>query len=360
MRFLVVNGPNLDRLGTREPKTYGSTTLAELEGKITNWASSMGADADFFQSASEAKIIAAIHGFDGEGIVINPGAFTHTSRAIADAIRAIPTPVVEVHISNVKRREPWRAESVLAESCARTIYGRGVTGYRDALRHLLNRLALPFETIQYGPHQDNVGDLRRGGGDLVVFAHGGIWLDQYERDTTESLCVDLTNRGFDTWNIEYRRLGTGGGWPASAHDVLMALDFVPQMRLGSRRTIVISHSAGSHLSAWAAPRARTTVDLHVALGPLLDLGASVEGDHVCGPGAKTMIEGGSPAVMTPDGIKTVIVHGDADEIVPVDHSVRYAEVHHVEHHRSAASHFSLLDPSRPEWEWVVGEIGAAT
>jgi 3-dehydroquinate dehydratase-2 len=261
MRFLVVNGPNLDLLGTREPEVYGSTTLADLEAMIEGWATAMGAEAECIQSNSEAEIIDHIHDFGGDAVVINPGAFTHTSHAIADAIRGTGVQAVEVHISNIKEREPWRAESFIAAASVRTIYGRGLVGYRDAMRHLRNRAVVPLRVVRYGPHEDNIGDLRRGDdrSELAVFVHGGLWRREYERDTTESLAVDMTTRGFDTWNIEYRRLGNGGGWPASGHDVLMALDSIPRLGVEPRRVVVVGHSAGSQLLMWAAQRTHTPI-----------------------------------------------------------------------------------------------------
>ena len=356
MRFLVVNGPNLNLLGTRQPDVYGSTTLADLEALIEKWAAAMGSETECVQSNSEGEIIDLIQGFEGDGIVINPGAFTHTSHAIADAIRGVDVPSVEVHISNVREREPWRAHSLIAAACTRTIYGRGIVGYRNAMRHLLNRAAMPFSTVRYGPHPDNVGDLRVGGGDLVVFAHGGLWRHEYERDTTESLAVDLTGRGFDTWNIEYRRLGTGGGWPASGHDVLTALDSIPQLGLEPDRVIVVGHSAGSHLLMWAAPRSRVTIELHVALAPLLDLEAAVENADPGAEEARVFLESGAPARVDPGGVETVLVHGDADQIVPVSRSMGMAEHHVMEHHHTGCDHFSLLDPTKPEWTWVTNRI----
>ena len=91
------------------------------------------------------------------------------------------------------------------------------------MRHLVNRSAMPFDTVRYGPHPDNIGDLRGEGRDLVVLAHGGLWKQEFARDGTESLAIDLARRGYRTWNLEYRRLGGGGGWPGSGHDVLTAL-----------------------------------------------------------------------------------------------------------------------------------------
>jgi 3-dehydroquinate dehydratase II len=360
MRLLVINGPNLNLLGTREPEIYGSTTLADLDTRVRTWASGLGVDVETEQSNSETRIIELIQTFPGDGIVLNPGAFTHTSRAIADAIVGVGTPVVEVHISNIRRREPWRAVSVVAEACARTIYGRGIVGYREAIRHLANRAAMPFETVRYGPHDDNVGDLRRGGDRLVVLVHGGFWRHEYERDTTESLALDLARRGHTTWNIEYRRLGGGGGWPGSGHDVLMALDAIPQLGLSPDRVTVVGHSAGAQLLMWAASRGAVEPSLHIALAPVLDLAAIAGSGEVGSSECRLLLDQGAPEVMRPDGVETVLVHGDGDQIVPVSQSVEISSRHELEHHRTDCDHFSLLDPTGPEWTWVVDRIAAGT
>ena len=358
MRFLVVNGPNLNLLGSREPEVYGSTTLAELEDQIGVWAGELGAEAEVEQSNDESRIIHLIHTFDGDGIVLNPGAFTHTSRAIADAVAGVNTPVVEVHISNIQEREPWRAVSVLAEAGARTIFGRGIGGYRSAMRHLVNRAAVPFETVRYGPHDDNVGDLRKAGPELVVLAHGGVWKREFERDLTESLAVDLHDRGYSTWNIEYRRLGNGGGWPGSGHDVLTALDSIPRLDVGSDLVTVVGHSAGAYLLMWAAARTRVEVAVHFALGPLLDLETAATAGDVGSEQCALLLDHGAPDAPDPDGVETILVHGDGDQIVPVERSVGFARKHGLEHHRTDCDHFSLLDPGQPEWAWVVDRLGS--
>lgn len=360
MRVLVINGPNLNLLGSREPEVYGEQTLDDLETKVTEWAGAMGVDVALEQSNAEERIIDLIQQFDGDGIVLNPGAFTHTSQAIADAIRSVATPVVEVHISDIRDREPWRSVSVIAPACVRTIYGRGIVGYRNAMRHLRNRAAIPLETVHYGPHDDNVGDLRRGGGDLVVLVHGGLWRHRFERDTVESLAVDLTSRGFDTWNIEYRRLGGGGGWPASGHDVLTALDFIPQLGEGSGRVVIVSHSAGSQLATWAAERSRTEIALHMAMSPLLDLAAAVDQGDVGAEECVRILDGGAPGRTLPARTETVMLHGDADQVVPIERSIALASDEDIELQRFDVDHFSLLDPSKPPWDWVVGRITSTT
>lgn len=356
MKVLVINGPNLNLLGSREPEVYGAMTLDDLEKQVESWASDLGVAVASEQSNSEDRIIDLIQTFDGDGIVINPGALTHTSRAISDAIRSVPAPVVEVHISNIQSREPWRAISVVSEACVRSIYGRGLAGYRDALRHLINRAAVPYETFRYGPHDDNVGDLRNGGDHLVILVHGGLWRQEYERDSTESLAVDLFRRGFSSWNVEYRRLGRDGGWPASGHDVLSALDSIPRLDIEPSRVSIVSHSAGSQLAAWAAPRSSAAVALHVALGALLDIQYTADSGAVGAAEARTLLDLGAPGVVEPVGIPTVLVHGDGDQIVPVERSVGYAAEHGLEHHRTDCDHFSLLDPAKPEWSWVIDRI----
>lgn len=356
MRFLVVNGPNLNLLGTREPEVYGSTTLPELEVGLIDWGESQGIEVECEQSNDETAIVDLIQTFDGDGIILNPAAFSHTSRAIADAIQSVATPVVEVHISNIRAREPWRRHSVISEAAARTIYGRGLQGYRAAVRHLANRLTMDFESVRYGPHEDNVGDLRRGGEDLVVLVHGGLWLQEHERDGTESLAVDLAKRGYDSWNLEYRRLGSGGGWPASGHDVLTALDSISRLETSAARVVLVSHSAGSQLAAWAGSRSRTRIDLHIALAPILDLGATIENGDIGADQARALVEAGAPAMTSLGEIPTVIVHGDTDKVVPVQRSVRLAEQLGLTHHRTGCGHFSLIDPASDEWAWAVDRM----
>lgn len=138
MKVLVLNGPNLDLLGTREPEVYGHATLAELEQKCRDWGTERGIDVTTLQSNHEGALIDALHDAIGtqDGVILNAGALTHYSYALHDAIRAIPVPVVEVHISDISAREPWRQTSVIADACAATIAGKGIEGYREALHTL--------------------------------------------------------------------------------------------------------------------------------------------------------------------------------------------------------------------------------
>jgi len=360
MRVLVLNGPNLNLLGTREPDVYGDTTLDDLESLIEGWSADLGIETRFVQSNHEGEVVDAIHEASGlDGLIINPGALTHTSRAIGDAISSVGVPAVEVHISNIKQREPWRAESLVAPSCVRTIFGRGVGGYQDALRHLQNRAATPFETISYGPHRDNVGDIRRPDAEasgLVVLIHGGLWRQEYERDSTETLAVDLTERGYVTWNIEYRR-GGEGGWPGSAHDVVSAIDFIIR-EIPGMPVATIGHSAGGHLGLWASARRVDVIRLFVGLAPITDLAALARSGAVGSGDAERLLDSGAPATVDPVTGKALLVHGEDDEIVPVSHSTRLSTTTRVEV-VSGMGHFPMLDPKREHWPPIVTELGKA-
>lgn len=141
-RILVVNGPNLNMLGIREPAIYGNGTYAELVQSIQDHAQARGAEVDVFQSNHEGALVDKIQEAYGkcDGIVINPAAYTHTSVAILDALKAVAIPFVEVHLSDIDAREPFRKVSYLAPAAAHRITGRGFEGYLEALDFLL---ALP-------------------------------------------------------------------------------------------------------------------------------------------------------------------------------------------------------------------------
>jgi 3-dehydroquinate dehydratase-2 len=136
MQVLVLNGPNLNLLGKRQPEIYGSLSLSEIEQQVRTLAKELGIEIDFRQSNSEAELIDWIHNSAGKfgALVINPAAYTHTSLALRDAISAVGIPTVEIHISNIHRREPFRHYSYIAEVAVGQIAGFGATSYLLGLR----------------------------------------------------------------------------------------------------------------------------------------------------------------------------------------------------------------------------------
>ena len=137
MNIAIINGPNLNLLGTREPDVYGSKTFEQYFGELQQLFPSVSFD--YFQSNVEGELIDQLQkvGFSHDGIIINPGGYTHTSVAIGDAIAAIPTPVIEVHISNVHAREDFRKLSHVSAKAKGTIMGLGLKGYELAVRYFL-------------------------------------------------------------------------------------------------------------------------------------------------------------------------------------------------------------------------------
>ncbi|GAS93093.1 3-dehydroquinate dehydratase [Mycolicibacterium canariasense] len=140
---LLVNGPNLNLLGTRQPEVYGATTLAEIEAAVAALAAEFGLAVRAVQSNHEGVLIDAIHAARGEcaGIIINPGAYSHTSIAIRDALSSVDLPVVEVHLSNIHAREEFRHHSFVSAVAEAVIAGAGPAGYEYAVRHLAAKFA---------------------------------------------------------------------------------------------------------------------------------------------------------------------------------------------------------------------------
>ena len=141
MKFLVINGPNINMLGIREPGIYGRNTFADLLALLEQTAMDEGVQIDHFQSNHEGCLVDKIQEAFGvyDGIVINPAAYTHTSVAILDALKAVRIPAVEVHISDVDSREDFRKTSYAGLACIKTIKGHGIEGYREAIKFLKNR-----------------------------------------------------------------------------------------------------------------------------------------------------------------------------------------------------------------------------
>jgi 3-dehydroquinate dehydratase-2 len=137
-----MHGVNVDQLGRRDPAQYGTLTLTELERQIAQDARALELEVSFFHSNHEGAFIEHLHGLAGnaDAILINPGAWTHYAWAIRDALEIAALPALEIHLSNVMAREPWRAVSVIGDLCFARIYGQGPSGYREALQQLREKL----------------------------------------------------------------------------------------------------------------------------------------------------------------------------------------------------------------------------
>ena len=141
MQILVLNGVNLDALGRRDPKVYGGLSLNELESRIYEWAHALDISARCRQSNSEGEYIDWIHdAYDTvDALIVNPGAWSHYSYAIRDALELLEVPFVEVHLSNIEGREEWRRHSVVADIATHRVIGKGPDGYREALEYLVGK-----------------------------------------------------------------------------------------------------------------------------------------------------------------------------------------------------------------------------
>ncbi len=142
-RIEVMHGANLDQLGRRDPEQYGELTLTELERRISETAGELGLATRFFQTNHEGDFVEHLHRLDGlaDAIVLNPGAWTHYSYAIRDALEVAALPAVEVHLSDIEHREEWRRKSVIGELCIARVAGKGPAGYREALERLKTELS---------------------------------------------------------------------------------------------------------------------------------------------------------------------------------------------------------------------------
>lgn len=377
---LVINGPNLNLLGVREPDVYGSTTLTELDAGVVAFGAELGLEVETFQSNHEGAIIDRFHSARSthDAVILNGGAFTHYSYAIHDAIVASELPTIEVHISDIYAREEWRRTSVTAPACVYAIVGRGIRGYEDALRRLVAMDTNPGTAITYGDElPDHYGELRLPAGEppypVAVLIHGGFWKNPWTLDIMDRLAIDLSDRGWATWNIEYRRVGTGGGIPETPNDVARAIERLNSIdaSLELTRVTVIGHSAGGHLAQWVAgePLEGVAIRRVVALAPVSDLASAAELSLDDGAVA-SLFEGAMP--LTADELQRyspahrpalnavqLVLHGTLDEWVPVEMSDAYVEVakergDNVTYLREDGDdHMEIIEPASAGWHKVI-------
>jgi len=211
----------------------------------------------------------------------------------------------------------------------------------------------------YGDDPSQYGVLY-GEGPVAVVLHGGFWKAEYDLTLMAALCEDLAQRGWAAWNVEYRRLGNGGGVPETLEDVSAAIDFLAELDVDRLRVVTIGHSAGGHLAAWAATRdnPRVAVTGVVSQAGVLDLARAAELN--LSNGVVNRFLGGQPTSVAspierlPLGVPALLTHGGRDDIVPVEISETFARA-------SGATlivepdedHFGHLDPDNPLWQAVV-------
>lgn len=230
--------------------------------------------------------------------------------------------------------------------------------------------------ISYGPHPDQFGELTHGAGarhpGVVVIVHGGFWRARYDLSLGRPLAADLAARGYTVWNLEYRRVGGGGGWPGTFDDVAAGIDALAGLDVDTSRVVAVGHSAGGHLAAWAAgrPAARVPITGVVSQAGVLSL-ARCARDGVGGTAATDLMGGppeavaayreADPIARVPLAAPVLCVHSRRDENVPFAQSEEYVAA------ASAAGaaarlaetggdHFTLIDPASPDWAVVVDAL----
>jgi 3-dehydroquinate dehydratase-2 len=372
MQFLVVNGPNLNLLGIREPDVYGADSLGDLEDVWRTHAQVLGVGVQTFQSNHEGALIDAIQGAREtcDAIVINPGAYSHYSYAIHDALKAVSLPTIEIHISNLQERESWRSTSVTAPAADLVIYGRGVSGYLDAINHLWAELSVPPETLTYGPEPDNLVDLRipKEPKGAVMLIHGGFWKPQWTRDIMDPLAVRLYEQGWATANIEYRR--GKGSYTASVDDVATARSwlFDNAELVETERILQIGHSAGGFLALKGA-ESESRLSGTLALAPVAALvpmsqvrpGDDPVSTYLGGPQAQD-VELWNEADLSGMPLSAVrLVHGAEDSDVPQTQSEVYRRLSGETVPVTmvpATGHLELIDPSHPVFATLTAELSS--
>lgn len=360
-RIVVVPGPGLD------------------EGECRRFGAEAGVDVEV-RRGEPAAVLGALAAGDLAGVIIAPGPAGLDAGALASAVAATSLPVVAVEPANVRKTVPEPESTRLLVAGARLLYGRGPETARHAVLYLARRSRQRPDTLAYGPEPGRDGDLWVPHGDgphpVAVLFHGGFWYHAWERDLMDGLALDLARRGIAAWNVEYRRVGAGGGWPAPGEDAhratehLLALGPVYGLDLG--RVVVLGHSAGAQLALWvAARRRRASVHpiLAVGLATIADLAAAraegigggsvgrfLHGDGIADP--ERALAEASPMARLPIGVAQLLAHAADDGVVPVSQTTRYAEAARAAGddvtviELEAGGHFGLVDPDTPAWAAV--------
>lgn len=346
---------------------------ARWEEVTHRWAVAVGLDATISGTPNASALHNALEEAlrTVDAILLAPGELTIEPET-AEALRSSDRPAV---------RMVHEVEDGTDPTGLRRIHGRGFAGFHWALRHLAAELAHEPRTIAYGDRPEQVADLRLPEGDgphpVAALLHGGFWRHEWERDTLDQLAVAITERGWATWNVGYRRVGpTGGGWPTTWQDVAAALDTLGELETPVRaaldldRCVLVGHSVGGALACWMASGSSAISPLAVVpVAGLLDLrhAAQVElgdgavtdalGEPMGDPGRYEAL---SPVELVPLGLPTYLLHGDEDEVVPPVMSRTYqstataaGDVVRLQT-VPGARHFDPLMPERPAGRSLLG------
>ena len=359
MRFLALVGPGVDD----RCQKWGAARGIEIELRQQDLRTALGSVGD------------------ADGMLIAPGAGAFADPALAEAVAGAGTAVVAIDPGNLRKQlDP--AASPVGQACARVIYGRGDDTAAYALTHLTMRRRDNWSTVAYGDGPDQVGDLwmpaaADAPAPVAVLLHGGFWYHVWERDLMDGLAADLAARGVAAWNIEYRRVGAGGGWPATGIDVADGIDHVASMAAGAgldpERVVFVGHSAGAQLALRIAARREAAVRprLVVGLASLCDLvaarrravgGRSVDHFVAEAYSPKAALRDASPLEHVPLGVAQLLVHAENDRHVPIEQSRKYAPAARSAGDRvefvevRGGDHFTLIDPASPAWGDVATRI----
>lgn len=387
IRIVVVPGPGLDG------------------AQCSDWGKEIGVDVDVRPGDPAAIVGAMATGHpsmtsdcgngagppDPVGVIIAPGPDGFDASGLASAVAAVAMPVVAVEPGNLRKAGLQPESSRIAAAGARVLYGRGPGTARHALLHIACRHGQPVDTLAYGPDPSQDGDLwcpaGAGPHPVAVLFHGGFWYHAWERDLMDGLARDLARRGIAAWNVEYRRVGSGGGWPATGGDAARATDHLvalaPVYDLDLDRVAVLGHSAGAQLALWVAARGRrglvhpavvvgmaTIADLEEAMAArtggnsvarLLAAGLENAGDD---GDLDVPLADASPRARLPIGVPQILAHAVDDDVVPLTQTTAYAEAARAAGDNvtvltiEAGGHFSLIDPLGPAWATIARALQA--
>jgi acetyl esterase/lipase len=372
VRIVVVPGPGLDG------------------AQCSRWGKEIGVDIDV-RPGDPAAIVGAMatghpsivanpgNGADPPtpaGVVIAPGPDGFDASGLASAVAAAAVPVVAVEPGNLRKAGLQPESTRIVAAGARVLYGRGPDTARHALLHLACRHGQAVDTLAYGPDPSQDGDLwcpaGAGPHPVAVLFHGGFWYHAWERDLMDGLARDLARRGIAAWNVEYRRVGAGGGWPVTGEDAARATDHLvalaPVYGLDLGRVAVLGHSAGAQLALWVAARGRRG-EVHprlvVGLATIGDLEQAMT-DRIGGSSIGRLLGAddgdldvalgdASPRARLPIGVPQLLAHAGNDDVVPLSQTTAYADAAReagddvTVMEFDSGGHFGLIDPAGPVW-----------